>query len=444
MCLMTKSILIPLNNVSAKGDFCAEVAIGSPPQVQHLIVDTGSSALVVKATTFDSKQDLAIAPTTFIQHMRYGIGDWIGPIVHSSAQLGHGFYKAQIDAVSFSIAESIQTGTFANADGMLGLAYRELDHAHNASSILEELNLSYTWPWNDALDQRVATRDFVTKLVQQPDKQLVPLFTALEEHQVVANQFAFLVHRSSIFHSDTCSNPRKLALHPLNRGFLALGRPHLHTHLHKPNYQHVKVVHDKYYNVELLSLNIKGQAPIPAPTLSDRQLKISGSNAIVDTGASAIVLPEKLFKALFQQFKVHNPAFEQPLKSFEEFSGQEQGIPIENVELDKWPDIELQLVSEDGTPTVLTITPHSYWQTHAPQSNQISFKLITLPNWGEQAILGLPLLCEYYCIFDRSRGESGVISFADKQVAPHRLSDTIHNDIEKLTALFKQHKIHST
>ena len=38
---MSKSVLIPLNNVYATGDFCAEIEIGTPPQRQNMLVDSG-------------------------------------------------------------------------------------------------------------------------------------------------------------------------------------------------------------------------------------------------------------------------------------------------------------------------------------------------------------------------------------------------------------------
>lgn len=440
---MTKSILIPINNVSAKGDYCAEVDIGQPPQPQHLIVDTGSSTLVVNQHTYNGTQDKTLAPTTYLQHMRYGMGDWVGPVVHSSVHLGEPQSKVRIEEVAISVAEVDQENTFASADGIFGLAYKALNHAHDAAVMLANLDLEHTWPWNTKLAEKVTEKDFAIDLQHQPDSQITPLFTALAEQNVVPDQFAFLVHRSSIFQTDSKKTESELVEHPLNRGILAVGNPHLHTHLHKCNYQHVKVLDDKYYNVELLSIEVKGQVPIPAPRLSEKQKQRFGSNAIVDSGASAIVLPPQMFDSLFWQLCQYNPKFSSILESFKVFTGKEQGIPIQLVDLDEWPDIAFQLTSIGQQPVTLVLSPHSYWQTHAPQSNQISFKLTTLPNWGAQAILGLPLLCEYYSIFDRRAEQFGVISFADKHIAPHRLHDSIHNNLAKLTQIFEQHKLHS-
>lgn len=374
--------------------------------------------------------------------MRYGVGDWIGPVVHSAVHLGHPNSKVSIKDVAISVAEVDQANTFAKADGILGLAYRALNHAHDATKILNDLDLTHTWPWNNKLAETVTQKGFVSHLLQQPDSEITPLFTALSNQDVVADQFAFLVHRSSIFQTNSQVNDSALLAHPLNRGILAIGNPHLHTHLHKANYQDVKVLHHKYYNVELVDVRVTGQAALPAPILNEKQENQFGSNAIIDSGASAVVLPPTLFTSLMSQLCAHNPSFSKLLEPFTVFSGKEKGIAMDKVDLDEWPDIELQLTSTTQQPVKLTLSPHSYWQTHAPQSNLISFKLLTLPNWGNQSILGLPLLCEYYCIFDRKADGNGVVSFADKHIAPHRLKDTLHNDVYKLTTLFKQHKLH--
>jgi hypothetical protein len=87
----------------------------------------------------------------------------------------------------------------------------------------------------------------------------------------------------------------------------------------------------------------------------------------------------------------------------------------------------------------LTITPHTYWQTHAPATGQISFQITFLPNWPNQTILGLPFLNNFYSIFDRKDSANGHITFKQKVFTPHCLEDQIHNDISTMKALFKAH-----
>jgi hypothetical protein len=56
---------------------------------------------------------------------------------------------------------------------------------------------------------------------------------------------------------------------------------------------------------------------------------------------------------------------------------------------------------------VLTLPPEAYWQIHAPEYNRASFKIFPLKHWPNQSILGLPLISQYYTIFDRSKGSVG-------------------------------------
>lgn len=80
------------------------------------------------------------------------------------------------------------------------------------------------------------------------------------------------------------------------------------------------------------------------------------------------------------------------------------------VKLDEWPDLHFVFEGFDGENVTLTMTPDTYWQTHAP----ISFQFITLFKWPNQSVLGLPLMNNYFTIFDRQDRANGSVKFADK------------------------------
>jgi hypothetical protein len=249
---------------------------------------------------------------------------------------------------------------------------------------------------------------------------------------VIPDKFAFLVHRSSIFNTKNSCTAAELASHPLNRGLLALGNPHLHTHIHQPQYQTVPLVCDTYYNVDLLSVKVGMQDSHEPPAFEPNHKAKHNSNCFFDSGASFIILPPGLFTEVLDDLKRCVPNQANLLEPYQQYNGKEVGIPIEQLDLEQWPDIVFTFKGENGQDVLLSLSPHSYWQTHAPVSNQASFKISTLPGWKPQTIMGLPIFCEYHTIFDRQAGEKGRLVFAQPNIAPHKFADSMHNNWEHM------------
>ncbi|GAC14910.1 pepsin-like aspartyl protease [Aliiglaciecola lipolytica] len=435
---MTRSLLVPISNLYGNGDFTAQILLEGVASPLNLILDTGSSTLVVDAAHIEHLQPI---PTTIAQRVAYGMGSWIGPVVKHAVILGHENDNVRLPEVHLAIEQSLDKNTFMLADGILGLAYSELNLAHDIQHYLNQLNIqpASTYPWPAAVfEKNISDLDDI--LFTSPKHHITPYFDELEKHNLVANQFAFVVHRSSIYRGDPEQDDNALAHHPLNTGILVVGNPKLHSHMHKNDFQTVKVVHDKYYNVNVLSIGLSGQTQIPFPKLEAKHVKSYISNGIVDSGASAMVFPQSVFNQLLAQFSTHNTDFKHLLSTYETFTGKEIGIPLDLVNLDSWPDLIIVLENELGNTAELKLSASTYWQTHAPKKNQISFKITSLPDWPNQAILGLPLLNNYFTIFNRSAGETGTIEFANKHFCPHLMTDKQHQDKQTLKQHFMQHK----
>jgi hypothetical protein len=215
-----------------------------------------------------------------------------------------------------------------------------------------------------------------------------------------------------------------------------MGKPHLHTHLHHGDFVRLPLVCDKYYNVNLLRVQVGDKAPIAPPPFTPKVGKARmNSNSFIDSGASMMVLPNDLFKQVMADLAACVPEQADLLDAYQTFQGKEVGVPLDKLNLEPWPDIHFVFSGHDDSEEILNLSAHSYWQTHAPESQQASFKLMTLPGWAAQTIIGLPLMCEYYTVFDRDTGELGEMAFANPRVAPHKLSDTIHNNIETLKSV---------
>jgi hypothetical protein len=82
------------------------------------------------------------------------------------------------------------------------------------------------------------------------------------------------------------------------------------------------------------------------------------------------------------------------------------------LDLTKWPNITFTLAGENGEDIRLTCAPQTYWQSDSPSAGRAVFQILPggkLP----QSILGLPLMNNYYVVFDRSLDAHGVIRFAN-------------------------------
>ncbi len=440
---MPRSILVPITNVHAKGSFTAQVDIGSQNQTANLILDSGSSTMVVQAEDYDPAVDESLQPTCYAQSVIYGMGGWAGPVVKTHVDIGHGDSQVGIET-NIAVTRKEKTGCFGNSDGLLGLAYKSLNKANDLTEYLRDNNVEpcHTYPWFLAEEQQDdSLREFRRFLRGYPRHVLTPYFTQLEQQGIVGNQFAFVIHRSSIYHTEETKTLEELGEHPLNRGIFVMGLPRLEGDLHDGNFREVKVLHEKYYNAHLTQMQVGDSAPIPAPELAEEDVAGHISNAIIDSGASMVMLPKALFDGLFEHLIAHNPDFEAVLEPFRVFEGVEKGIPIDQVKLEEWPDLYFTLDGFDGEKVTLTMTPQTYWQIHAPKSNEISFQFVYLPSWPNQAVLGLPLMNNYFTVFDRSQNECGAVLFAAKSFEPHRLPDAVLSKAEVIKEMFEEQKV---
>lgn len=442
---MPTTLKLPIVNVYAKGDYCATLHIGSEKSPVNLIIDSGSSTLVVKEGSYQASQDKNLTPTTIAQEVNYGIGGWNGPVVHSTITLNNesisdkyisnkkpekNFHhdKQSITLANAAIAlvsSQKQYATFGLADGILGLAYHHLNKGFNLSEYLQEQNVApahtYPWPFTTSDKQNSDNlKDFKHFLWQYPEHDITPYFTELALHNLSTNKFSFYSKRSAI-HIDenhtSQSTPNELKQDPLNQGWLIFGGGEEQTDLYQGDFQSIKVEHDVYYNVELTSVQVGEQAPITAAPLDEKHLKSYFTNAIIDTGAGGIVLTAKIYQQVIKDLIAVNSEFATLLSPFKELSAQEEGIDASKLSLEQWPDITFTFVGDSTNSKKqlisLKCSPQTYWQINTPSFGKACFRFLSqLPQWPNQSIIGLPLLNNYYVIFDRSVHHTGVIKFA--------------------------------
>jgi len=83
---------------------------------------------------------------------------------------------------------------------------------------------------------------------------------------------------------------------------------------------------------------------------------------------------------------------------------------MSKLKLGDWPVLTFVLEGALGSDVTLEVTPQTYWQTNAPKVGHAS--LVFYAGDGP-SILGLPLMNNYFTVFDRSVNKGlGVVSFA--------------------------------
>ncbi|QBG35829.1 pepsin-like aspartic protease [Litorilituus sediminis] len=453
---MQTPLQLPITNVYGKGDYSLVVHLGSEQAPVNLLIDSGSSTLVVKEGSYQASRDKHLTPTAIAQEVNYGIGGWNGPVIHSSITLSN-YDLANKDKVGEQqvtltkgdiaiVSAKQQIATFAEADGILGLAYHHLNKGFNLTSYFEQQHISpastYPWPFNEATELSPASSDlkaFKKFLWQYPEHDIVPYFTELEEEHLVANKFAFYSKRSSVY-VDEANKGINVATSPMaeieplmqlaeNQGKLILGGGEEQTDLYQGEFQSIQVEHDVYYNVELISVQVGDKPAITAAPLEQSHVKSYFTNAIIDTGAGALVLTAALYEQVIRDLVAINADFDALLSPFKDFNEQYTGIDASLIDLAQWPTIYFNFVGEASSansegnisnqekPTVqLACAPHTYWQLNTPAFGRASFKLLSqLPQWPNQSIIGLPLINNYYVVFDRTETGTGVVKFAQQK-----------------------------
>lgn len=364
-----KTVRIPITNLFGGGDYTGVFYVGEDARAVNLLLDTGSSTPAIDI------QDLEIGrvtTTTFADHLAYGSvpQGFNGPVIQTNLATGSNGSQVNLKNVYITVIPQDAGNPFGRADGILGLAYKALNTSFNLG---------------------INTVDYLLKKEGQPTQyqrvQLPTYFTELESEEIVPNKFSFYTLRS-VPHFGT-GNPET---DPLNQGYLILGGGEEATDLYDGEFTTVKIVHDIYYNTNMSALYV-GDIRIGIPNYPRQP-----SNSIVDSGTNGISLPRDLFDRVVTAFGTINESFAQAINN----------ASVESLE--GWPDVTVELEGESGD-VKLTLSPETYWQLNASESGQAVFAI--RPFDSPPVILGLPLMNNYYTIFDRSTdGGLGVIKFA--------------------------------
>lgn len=406
-------VRIPITNIYDGNDYSAQIFVGSQKTVANVILDTGSSTLAVAPNTYSGQGDKDLTPTTLAQLVEYGTGGWAGPVVNTSLSIGLPGSMVSIQNVPIAITEVQQPGNFVGVDGILGLAYNALNDAYDFKKyfIKHGVNPPYTYPWSfptHSFKKFTVQFNELIKSQKIPDINIDPYFSVLEEKGIVANKFAFYTRRSC---ANLGSGDKASPSDPLNTGFFILGGGEEQNDLFTGNFVTVQVLHDVYYNTNLKSVQVSGCDPVPALPLQSKYVPYMVSNSIIDSGTSYLALSGDVFNAIMQSFQKVNPAF---VTLVNEAIAASDGMDQSKINLGDWPDVSFILSGVNGEDIKLTCVPSTYWQFNYPHVGKAMFQMGG-PGQGEdqnQSILGLPLMNNYYCVFDRSLDTNGVIKFA--------------------------------
>ncbi|MFK7785642.1 MAG: pepsin-like aspartic protease, partial [Crocinitomicaceae bacterium] len=284
------------------------------------------------------------------------------PLVQSDIAIGE--KGPELNLPKGNIAKIVGPNPFRDADGIVGLAYAPLDIAKNV------------------------------KLNTQQEIQ--PWFTQLVDAGLTENIFSLYTLRSVPYASKDGALD-----HDLNNGLLILGGGEECTDLYTGSFETASIVHDKFYNTNLLSVQVGNQPAIEVDP--GEPTDFVPSNSIIDSGTNSLVFETELHNAIISTFRSEGSQFVNLI------NGGRNGIDQSLIKLEEWPDLTLSLEGPNG-PATLVMTPDTYWQFNAFKPG-IGF--FNIGRRQGNSILGLPLLNNYFTIFDRSASEGqGLLQFA--------------------------------
>jgi hypothetical protein len=411
------TLRIPITNIFCSSDYTATLFVGSEKTPANVIMDTGSSTLAVKPSTYHAAKDNDMTTTTLAQEVLYGTGGWAGPVVNTSLVMGTEKGSVRLEHAPIAITSVQQPGNFEkDVDGIMGLAYNALNGAYDFKSYIakNKIDPAATFPWIfPAKSFKTFSKQFQKVVSSQriPEENVVPYFTELETKGIVSDKFAFYTLRSWIRLKTT--NAKKIASDPYNNGWFILGGGEEEKDLYTGGFVNVAVMHDLYYNTNLRAVQVAGCEPVAALPLQRKYRPYAISNSIVDSGTSDLSLSQDVYDAIINSFQKLDPWFVKLINRSNQLNQKNKAIATSSLKLEKWPDIIFILAGENGEDVKLTCTPDTYWQTDFPAGGQAMFQISGPIEEGlNQSILGLPLMNNYYCVFDRSLDSYGIIRFA--------------------------------
>lgn len=408
----------PINIAHAQGAYALDLSIGSENIPVKLLIDTGSSTIAFKPDHYVVNNDQHVKTTQIAQCVTYGIGGWAGPVLHSTVTYSNGVDDYEVENASFSIIENEKGSNFLGLDGILGLAYHHLNKGYNLISYFEsnksETKQSYPWPFAEQIEQ--SSVDAFKKFLQKfPEKDITPIFTAFEEQNISMNKFALYTHRSIVSVPKIDMSIEQKEQEPLNKGLFIIGDVEADQDLYSGTSKNVKVVHDAYYNTNLLSVRVDGFEEFKAPPLDNKHLNSFFSNSIVDSGSSYLMLQKDIYQYVVDSFKSIDPDLLTFIEEFKQSQINQTAYRPNSLDLKQWPNLYFTFEGSDEDEVNLCCQPDHYWQMDALSPGQVFFTLLNqIPKWPNQSLIGLPIISSYFCIFDRSSGDEGVIKFAKK------------------------------
>jgi len=407
-----RTLRVPITNIHSGNDYTARILVGSQQVAANVILDTGSSTLAVVPSVYKASEDTDMGPSSLAQRVKYGTGEWLGPVIKTSLMLGDpAGERASLKRAPIAITVSKSKDDFTGVDGILGLAYRSLNAAVDLRRHLTKQKVrppvTYPWPF-EAGDFATRWKHFA-KLVAARDAfhaSVEPYFTELASQGLAMNKFAFYTLRSWVRMASR--QPAAVARDPHNHGYFVLGGGEEQKNLYSGSFKTVAVVHDVYYNTDLLAVQVDGCPAIKAGRLQGQFRAGSISNSIIDSGTNVLVLANDVCQGVIESLAKLNPRFIRLIQQ----AGQ-GSVPSSAVKLTEWPRLNFFLKGSDGKPVKLTCLPENYWQDQHPAPGRSVFQIRPAGNPVNQSILGLPLMNNYYTVFDRSLGAGqGVIKFA--------------------------------
>jgi hypothetical protein len=425
---MPKTLRIPITNVCDGSDYSAQILVGSEQVVANVILDTGSSTLAIDPSIYNPATDANVTATSLAQLVIYGTGGWLGPVVNTSmilsqpasigqpGSIGHAAGNVTLKNSPIAVTDFQASDNFTGTvDGIMGLAYYALNDAYNLEDYLKKsgVNPPATWPWpfpSGTFKNELQAFNHLVGSARVPSVDIQPYFNELLEHDLTLNKFAFYTLRSWVHMAS--NNQNAIARDPLNQGIFVLGGGEQEKDLYAGSFVHVDVLHDVYYNTNLIAIQVEGCAEVPARPLQSHFKRQDITNSIMDTGTSALYLAYDVFRAVLASFESLNLKFTSMIRLA---TTAADGISVSLLDLAEWPDLHFILTGADGKPVRLTCSPGTYWQVNYPAPGFAAFQIAqnSTENQANQSILGLPLFNNYYTVFDRSQGKgNGVISVA--------------------------------
>lgn len=401
---------IPVSNTSSGSDYSLPVTIGG--QTVSLLIDTGSSTIGVPFNNVTPNDINGNSLPTYTpgssssatndqQFVQYGTGGLAGPVLQDTI-----VFTEPGEPYSNTMSGQFCLGCYAPSTqsplctgGIIGVAFTPLNNGSIGTSptypsVSNQYSCCECLLCSGTCSQ--TTTNYWNNLNQSNNYPTI-LDDIGTNYGSFAQKFALYATRTYYNYSGS------------NLGYFIMGGGEEYTNFYSGSLATIPLMPVggvvSYYQVNLIQITWNLGTKVYAV-----QMPVIGPNdspSIIDSGTSelSIIIPDSFYNGLVNYYvNLGITDVNITAANFSSIFNSSTVYTLNTVTYSQWPNITFSMTGSGGQTNSFTVGPQNYWQSNYNSTGSFGLALgiqnVSGSGQNAQAIMGLPFICQNYCVFD--------------------------------------------